>query len=181
MKLYWTPRTRSIRALWILEESGLPYSRETICSAPTATAKRRAVKGPALEDGGARLAESAALCAYVAEKATDAALAPPAGDPARERYFHWLFFQPASIERASAAGWRDFGPLMRALDAALSVGPWVLGEKFSAADVMIGTDLLLGVEWFKLIDPTPALRSYLDRCKARPAIQRALAIDAAAA
>ncbi len=175
MKLYWTPRTRSFRALWIMEESGLPYSRERI----VLDGSRRGARTPALEDGHARLPESAALCAYVAEKATCAELAPAVGDPARDRYFYWLFFQPASIERASALGWRDFGPMFRALDAALSVGPWVLGDKFSAADVMIGTDLIFSGERVPSFDPTPALKVYIERCKARPATLRALAIDEA--
>ena len=196
MRLYWAPKTRSLRALWMLEEAGLPYERERIeIQAPERSARFLAVnpmgKVPALEDGEARLAESAAICAYVAEKASDAGLAPALGDPMRGRYFHWLFFAPACIEPAfaekftgmkmptTAAGWGDFDKVFRVLDKVLSAGPWVLGERFSAADVMIGTDLMFGVERFKIVDITPAFTAYLDRCKARPALQRAQAIDEA--
>lgn len=196
MKLYWAPKTRSLRALWMLEEAGLRYELERIdIQVPERSERFLAVnpmgKVPALEDGEARLAESAAICAYVAEKASGAGLAPVFGDPLRGRYFHWLFFAPGCIEPAfaekfsgmklptSAAGWGDFDKVFRVLDKALSVGPWILGETFSAADVMIGTDLIFGVERFKLVEPTPTFLSYLDRCKARPALQRALAIDEA--
>lgn len=196
MKLYWAPKTRSLRALWMLEEAGLPYELERIdIHAPERSARFLAVnpmgKVPALEDGEARLAESAAICAYVAEKAAGAGLAPTLGDPLRGRYFHWLFFAPGCIEPAfaekftgmklasSAAGWGDFDKVFRVLDKVLATGPWILGERFSAADVMIGTDLMFGVERFGLVPTTPAFAAYLARCKARPALQRALAIDEA--
>lgn len=196
MKLYWAPKTRSLRALWMLEEAGLPYELERIdIHSPERHERFLAVnpmgKVPALEDGEARLAELAAICAYVAEKAIKAGLAPALGNPLRGRYFHWLFFAPGCIEPAfaekiaglklpsSQAGWGDFEKVFRVLDNLLAHGPWVLGENFSAADVMIGTDLLFGVEMFKLVEPTTAFTAYLDRCKARPALQRALAIDAA--
>ncbi len=198
MKLYWAPKTRSLRALWMLEEAGLPYELERVdIQSPDRSERFLAVnpmgKVPALEDGEARLAESAAICAYVAEKAGNAGLAPALGDPLRGRYFHWLFFAPGCIEPAFAekfagmklssfqAGWGDFDKVFRVLDNLLAHGPWVLGENFSAADVMIGTDLLFGVEMFKAVEPTPAFAAYLARCKARPALQRALAIDEAGA
>lgn len=196
MKLYWAPKTRSLRALWIIEETGLPYRRELVdIAAPERSARFLVVnpmgKVPALEDGDAKLAESAALCAYVAEKATAAGLAPALGDPLRGRYFHWLFFAPACIEPAftqkfakvelpeRAAGWGSHEKVFRVLNQALATGPWILGDRFSAADVMIGTDLMFGVERFGIVEPTPTFVAYLDRCKARPALQRALAIDEA--
>ena len=196
MKLYWAPKTRSLRALWVLEEAGLPYERELVDIAkPERSSRFLAVnpmgKVPALEDGAAKLAESAAICAYVAEKATGASLAPAADDPSRGRYFHWLFFAPACIEPAftqklakvelseRAAGWGSYDRVFRVLNDALATGPWILGERFSAADVMIGTDLMFGIELFGIVGATPAFSAYLDRCKARPALQRALAIDEA--
>ena len=109
----------------------------------------------------------------------------------RGRYFHWLFFEPGCIEPAfaqkfanfelptTAAGWGDFNRVFDTLETALKPGPWILGEKFSAADVMIGCDLLFGVERFKIVEPRPVFAAYLERCHARPALQRALAIDAA--
>ena len=197
MKLYWWPKTRSLRALWMLEESGIPYKRVLvdIHAGTHDTASFRAInpmtKVPALEDGAAKLAESAAICAYVAERCPQAGLAPAVGDPARARYFHWLFFAPGCIEPAFAerftgmslpaksAGWGSFERVFSVLEEALARGPWILGEKFSAADVMIGTDLLFGIERFGIVEDTPVFAAYLERCKARPAHQRAMAIDEA--
>ena len=65
-----------------------------------------------------------------------------------------------------------------ALETALKTGPWILGDKFSAADVMIGSDLLFGVERFKIVEPRPVFASYLERCQGRPAFQRAAKINA---
>ena len=195
MKLYWAPQTRSLRALWVLEEAGLAYERERIDLSSAEKPSRFLQvnpmgKVPALEDGDARLAESAAICAYVAEKAIDAGLAPSPGDPRRGRYFHWLFFAPGCIDPAFvqhfakvemspvAAGWGDFKRVFRVLEEVLASGPWVLGQTFSAADVMIGSDLIFGIQTFGIVERTPAFAAYLERCKARPALQRALAIDA---
>jgi glutathione S-transferase len=65
------------------------------------------------------------------------------------------------------------------VEAAVATGPWLLGEKFSAADVMISSDVHFGIDIFKLVPSRPALRAYVDRCLARPAFQRAEAIEAA--
>lgn len=196
MQLYWAPKTRSLRALWMLEEVGAAYERIKVdIHAPTRDPALLAAnpmgKVPALVDGAAQLAESAAICAYIAERFPEAGLAPALGDPARARYFHWLFFAPACIEPAytekfanvrlppTAAGWGDFARVVGVLERALDKGPWILGARFSAADVMIGSDLLFGVERFGIVDRAPAFDAYLQRCHARPALQKALAIDAA--
>jgi glutathione S-transferase len=197
MKLYWAPRTRSLRALWVLEESGAPYERVRLDLRAGAqkTPEFRAInpmaKVPALTDGPAAVAESGAICAYVAEAHPGAGLAPPLGDAARGRYLQWLFFSPGCIEQAflakfgnvelkpEQAGFGDSDRMLGVLEAALTPGPWLLGEQFSAADVMIGSDLHLGIDIFNLLPSRPALRAYIDRCLARPAFQRAKAIDAA--
>jgi glutathione S-transferase len=197
MRLYWSPRTRSLRALWMLEEAGVPYERVLVDiqnggqNDPAFRKVNPMGKVPAFEDGAAQLAESAAICAYIAERCPEARLAPPLGDPARGRYFHWLFFAPGCIEPAlaqkfanfemptTAAGWGDFNRVFNVLEGALADGPWILGEAFSAADVMIGCDLLFAVERFKIVDRRPVFDAYLQRCHARPALQRAIAIDEA--
>lgn len=196
MKLYWAPRTRSLRALWMLEEAGVPYERELvdIRSGAQASEKYRKInpmaKVPALTDGEAAVAESAAICAYVAERVPEAGLAPAVGDPLRGRYLQWLFFAPGCIEPAYlqkfkniemdsvAAGWGEYGRVMRVLDEAVRPGPWLLGERFSAADVMIGADLFFGIHMFKIVEPTPAIEAYVRRCTERPAFKRALALNA---
>ena len=193
IKLFWAPKTRSLRALWMLEEAGAPYELVRVDITQPRPAELIAVnpmgKVPAMTDGAAQLAESAAICAYIAEKFPQAGLAPAAGDPLRGRYFHWLFFAPACIEPAytekfanvslpaSAAGWGSFERVTGVLEKALDKGPWILGDRFSAADVMIGSDLLFGVERFGIVEKRPAFVAYLERCKARPALQRAIAID----
>jgi glutathione S-transferase len=197
MQLYWWPKTRSLRALWMLEEVGAPYERVpvNIQQGGQKDAAFLAVnpmgKIPALADGEAKLAESAAICAYLADKYPQAGLAPPIGDPRRGRYLHWLFFAPACVEPAftqkfanvslpeSSAGWGSYERVFKVLEQALDGGPWLLGESFSAADVMIGSDLWFGIELFKIVEAEPAFRAYIDRCLERPAMQRALAIDAA--
>jgi glutathione S-transferase len=199
MKLYWAPRTRSLRALWILEEAGAPYEgiRLNLSAGEQKSAAFRAInpmgKVPALTDGPVAVAESGAICAYVAESVPAAGLAPPLGDPSRGRYLQWLFFSPGCIEQAilakhanisvrpETAGFGDFDRLFDVLEGAVSPGPWLLGEQFTAADVMIGIDLHFGIDIFKLFPPRLGLRAYIDRCLARPALQRAKAIEAAGA
>jgi glutathione S-transferase len=196
MKLYWAPRTRSLRALWVLEEAGAPYERARLdlMAGEQKTPDFRAInpmgKVPALTDGPVAVAESGAICAYVAEAHPKAGLAPPLGDPARGRYLQWLFFSPGCIEPAlltktanipvdpRMASFGDFDRVFDVLEAAVAKGPWLLGERFSAADVMIGLDLHFGIDLFKLVPSRPLLRAYVDRCLARPALQRAKAIDA---
>jgi glutathione S-transferase len=197
MKLYWAPHTRSLRALWVLEEAGVSYERVRLdlSAGEQKSAEFRAInpmaKVPALTDGPLAVAESGAICAYVAEAVPQAGLAPPVGDPARGRYLRWLFFSPGCIEQAflakfgnvqlrpESAGFGDFDRVFDLLDAAVTTGPWLLGEKFSAADVIIGSDLYFGIDIFRLVPSRPALRAYVDRCLARPALQRAKAIEAA--
>ena len=152
MKLYWAPRTRSLRALWVLEEAGVPYERVKLdlMAGDQKSADYRAInpmaKVPALTDGPVAVAESGAICAYVAEVAPQAGLAPPLGDPARGRYLQWLFFSPGCIEsafltksanipvRPEMASFGDFDRVFDVLEAAVTKGPWLLGERFSAAD-----------------------------------------------
>jgi glutathione S-transferase len=81
--------------------------------------------------------------------------------------------------RPESAGFGEFDRVFDVLEEAVAPGPWLLGERFSAADVMIGADLQYGIDIFKLVYPRPALRAYVDRCLARAAFQRAKVIDAA--
>lgn len=196
MKLYWAPHSRAFRTLWLLEEAGLPYERELVPlgSARLKSAEYRAInpmmKVPALEDGPARLAESGAICAYVADLAPDGRLAPGIGDPARGAYLHWMFFDAACMEAAfvermagvaippRSAGWGSFDQVMGVLEDQLATGPWVLGERFSAADIMLGMSLWYGMHLLKLVKDRPVLEAYVARCVARPAFQRAEAIEA---
>jgi len=196
MKLYWSPRSRSFSSLWLMEETGQPYERvlTDIATGAQKTSEYLAInpmgKVPALKDGEATLAEAAAICAYVAERYPQAKLAPPPGDPRRAKFLHWLFFVPGCIEPAMvqiatkiemnsvAAGWGDAKRVFDVLDAALDKGPWMLGDSFSAADVMIGSALNFSVRLFKMVPARPSFDRFLDACAARPAFQRATALAA---
>ena len=191
MQLYWSPRSRSFTALWLMEETGKPYERvlTDISTGAQKKAEYLAInpmgKVPALKDGEATLAEAAAICAYVAERHPDAKLAPPLGDARRAKYLYWLFFSPGCIEPAMvqiatklemnpvAAGWGEAGRVFDVLDQALSKGPWILGERFSAADIAIGAALNFAVRLFKMVPSRPSFDAYVARCMARPAFQRA--------
>jgi glutathione S-transferase len=196
MKLYWAPRTRSFSTLWLMEETGQPYERVLIDltkgaqKTPEYLAINPMGKVPALKDGDATLAEAAAICAYVAERYPDAKLAPPLGDPLRAKYLYWLFFAPSCVEPAMvqvatkvemssvSAGWGDAQRVFDVLDAALTKGPWLLGETFSAADIAIGSGLNFAVRLFKMVPSRPSFDRYIDACAARPAFQRAGALAA---
>jgi glutathione S-transferase len=196
MKLYWSPRSRSFTALWLLEETGHPYERvlTDISTGAQKTPEFLAVnpmgKVPALGDGDVAIAESAAICAYVAERFPDAKLAPPLGDPRRAKYLQWLFFGPSCIEPAliqiftklevpsSTAAWGSATQVFDVLDKALEKGPWILGNDFSAADIVIGSGLNFAIRQFKMVPSRPAFDRYIDACVARPAFQRAEKIAA---
>ena len=195
MKLYWAPRTRSFTTLWMMEETGQPYERVLIDTsagaqkAPDYLAINPMGKVPALQDGDATMAEAAAICAYVADRYPDAHLAPSIGDPRRAKYLYWMFFAPSCIEPAmmqiftklevptSSAGWGDAQQVFDVLDQAVEKGPWLLGEDFSAADVVIGSGLNFAIRLFRMVPARPSFDSYLDRCAARPAFQRATEIS----
>src|SRR5437588_10040655 len=106
MQLYWWPKTRSLRALWMLEEVGCPYERVPVNITlggqkdPSFLAVNPMGKLLALADAEAKLAESAAICCYLADKFPAAGLAPPVDAPMRGRYLHGLFLAAACIEPA---------------------------------------------------------------------------------
>jgi glutathione S-transferase len=196
MKLYWAPRTRSFTALWMMEEAGQPYERVLIDMSVNAQKSSDYLainpmgKVPALKDGEATMAEAAAICAYVAERYPQAKLAPPPGDPRRAKYLYWLFFAPTCIEPAIMqlytkmqvptvmAGWGEATQVFDVLDAAVEKGPWILGEEFSAADVVICSGLNFAIKIFKMVPTRPSFDRYIERCSARPAFQRAGTIAA---
>ncbi len=195
IKLYWWPRTRAVRAAWMLEELGQPYQRIPINirddSAKT-DARFLAVspmgKVPAVEDGPTRLCDSGAICAYLADQYPQAGLAPAIGHPDRGAYLQWLMFTNSVIEPAmgekmgglaanpAAYGWGGFDRMLTMLRAGLAAGQWILGQRFSAADVLLGTSCHF-LRQFKMTGDEPVLWDYADRCTSRPAFQRAMALE----
>jgi glutathione S-transferase len=198
MKLYWCANTRAFRISWLLEETALPFQRVKIDirdaasrNDPTFRAVSPLGKVPALEDGVVRLTDSGAICLYVADQYPSTALAPPIGHPDRGAYLQWVLYtnsaiEPAMIERFQklqpnpvAHGYGTFDLVIQTLVGALDGrGPWILGERFTAADVLLGTSVQYLLQ-FGLVSEQPVLSAYLERCRQRPAYQRALALEKA--
>jgi glutathione S-transferase len=196
VKLFWCPKTRAARALWMLEESGASFERVLIDIRDPAKPRDPEFalaspmgKVPALADGEARFSDSAAICLYVADKYPKARLAPAIDDPRRGAYLYWMLYAPGVIEPAMmekflgmkvdprSSGWGNFDKMIETLEKGLDKGPWILGDAFSAADVMLGSSVYF-MQQFKLLPESKTLSAYVDRCLARPAYARALAADA---
>ena len=195
MKLYWSPQTRSTRALWMLEEAGVDYARELVdIQNPDRrnTAEFLAAspmgKVPALVDGEVRMSESAAICLYVADRYAPGTLAPAIDDALRGKFLYWLMYTPAVIEPAMSekfngvetnryrSGWGDFELMLETLERGIAGNSWILGETFTAADVMLGSSVVF-MRMFDMLPDSAVLGAYADRCLARPAYQRAIELN----
>lgn len=198
IKLFWAPRTRAARAAWMLEETGVAYQRVPVDLTADAAERDAAFRAasplckvPALEDGAVRLADSAAICIYLADRYRPGVLAPALAAAERGAFLFWMVYSPGVIEPAMwervngaepnrhSAGWGDFDLMIGALEAALRRGPWLLGERFTAADVMVGSSVHF-MSMFELLPDSPVLSGYMERCLARPAWQRAMRGEAEA-
>jgi glutathione S-transferase len=188
---YHNPMSRGRIAHWMLEEAGAPYELKVVNfeKMEHKSADYLAVnpmgKIPAIVHRGTVITECAAICAYLADAFPGADLAPAADDPKRGTYLRWLFFgagclEPAIIDhlfsrpapsRPAAMGYGNFPDTMNALELALTPGPFILGERFSAADVYVGSAIGWGL-MMKALEPRPAFTQYLERVNARPAFQR---------
>jgi glutathione S-transferase len=196
MLFHATPSRSSI-ALWMLEEIGEPYDVKLLDLAkgdqqkPDYLAVNPMGKVPALKHGDAVVTESAAICTYLADAFPRAGLTVPVGDPRRGVYLKWLFFGPGVLEpavtdrafprkedpRRGTLGYGDFDTVMNVLSKAVTAGPFLMGEQFTAADVVIGANLRWGMI-FKLIPERKELSDYVARFQDRPAAKRAEAKDA---
>jgi glutathione S-transferase len=197
LTLYHATPSRSSIALWMLEETGEPYDIRLLDLAkgeqqkPEYLAVNPMGKVPALRHGEAVVTESAAICTYLADAFPRAGLNVPIGDPRRGAYLKWLFFGPGVLEpavtdrafprkeepRRGTLGYGDFDTVMNVLSEAVTPGPFLMGEQFTAADVVIGANLRWGMI-FKLIPERKELADYVARFKERPAVKRAEAKDA---
>ncbi len=196
LTLYHATRSRSAIALWMLEEVGVTYDIKLMKLSegdnlkPDYLAINPMGKVPALKHGDAVVTEVAAICAYLADAFPANKLSVPVGTPRRGVYLKWLFFGPSVIEpamtdrafprkespRASAVGWRDFDTVLDIVAKALTPRPYLMGEQFTAADVVIGSGLRYGMI-FKLIPERKEFTDYVARIVARPAAKRAEAKD----
>jgi glutathione S-transferase len=194
--LYTNPMSRGRIARWMLEEVGQPYRTEVLDYATTMKAMPYLAinpmgKVPALRHGDAVVTETAAICAYLADAFPQAALAPPPGDRLRAPYYRWLFFSAGPVEAAVSnkaigvvvppdrermMGYGSFDLVMNALEQAVSQSDYLIGGKFTAADVYVGSQLGFGL-MFGTMEKRPAFEAYWQRVSARPAYARAKSLD----
>ena len=191
LTLYHAAPSRSSIVHWMLEEVGQPYDVHLLDMkrgdnrTPDYLAINPMGKVPALRHGDAVITESAAICAYLADEFPGAGLNVPIGDPLRGAYLKWLFFGPSCIEPAimdrafprkdaaprGALGYGDFETVLDVVAKAVEPGPYILGNKFTAADVVIGSTLRWGM-LFKMLPERPEFLAYAARLAERPALQR---------
>jgi glutathione S-transferase len=196
LTLYHASPSRSSIVLWMLEELGQPYDVKLIKLSegdnlkPDFLAVNPMGKVPALDHKGTVITESAAICTYLADEFPQAKLNVPVGTPRRGLYLKWLFFgpgcfEPAVIDRAAPRkeearrgmlGYGTFETTMDTVAKAIAQGPWLMGDQFTAADVIIGANIRWGT-MFKLVPERLEFSAYAGRIAARPAAQRAEAKD----
>lgn len=145
-------------------------------------------KVPALAVGDASMADSAAICIYLADRFALGRLAPALDDPARAKYLYWMTFVPGVIEPAMAEkmgghepnptsfGWGSYPIMIQTLEAALEEGPWLLGDWFTAADVIVGSSVVF-LQMFGMLPASPVFEDYAKRCLEREPYQKALAME----
>lgn len=192
---YHSPNSRSAGVLVLLEELNADY--ETYVLNLKAGEQRKADylainpmgKVPAIKHGEALVTEQVAIYQYLAELYPEAGLAPQIGSPLRGPFLRWLAFYGSSFEPAlvdksqkreptppSTCPYGDFDTMFKTLTDQLAKGPYILGEQFSAADVL-WANALRWTTMFKLVPMTPVIQAYLDRVTSRPAAARAAAKD----
>jgi glutathione S-transferase len=197
---YTNPMSRGRIVRWVLEEIGRPYHTElleygTTMKAPAYLAINPMGKVPALRHGDTVVTEGAAICAYLADAFPEAGLAPPPGDRLRGPYYRWLFFAAGPLEAAATnkafgfelpaerkamAGYGSLDDVLSVLDAAVAEREYLVGDRFTAADVYVGSHLGWGMQ-FGTIEQRPSFERYFARLNTRPAAVRARELDDALA
>jgi glutathione S-transferase len=185
------PMSRGLIAHWMLEEVGVPYEVRPIDFEKNDNRKPEYLslnpmgKVPAIIHRDVVITEAAAICTYLADAFPKAGLAPATDDPARGTWLRWLYFgagciEPALVDhmfsrppvsRPRALGYGSYKETLDALETALKPGPHILGERFSAADVYIGSQIGWGT-MTKSLEPRPLFMEYFEHVSARPAYQR---------
>jgi len=195
IRFYWCPQTRASRTLWLLNELGVPFERVLVNlrdpesrANPEFRATSPMGKVPAISDGAIKVADSAAIALYLADRYPEAGLAPAIDHPDRGAYLYWSTFTPGVIEPAmmerfngwevnpGSSGWGNFDRMIETLEKGLEAGPWILGERFSAADTLLGSSVWF-MQAFGILPDSPVLTAYAERCTARPAYAQALAAN----
>lgn len=191
---YTNPMSRGQIARWAIEETGAAY--DTVLLDYTSTMKQEPFlsvnpmgKVPAIVHDGRVVTECAAICAYLAEAFPDAGLAPTASE--RADYYRWLFFAAGPVEQAVTnramgftpsdeqsrmAGYGNYDLAVDVLEKAVAASPYIAGDRFTAADVYVGSQVIWGVQ-FGTVPKRAAFEDYIARLSSRPAYIRAKAID----
>jgi glutathione S-transferase len=190
---YTNPQSRGRIVRWMLEEIGQAYETEVIPYDEMKSERYLAIhplgKVPAIKHRGHVLTECAAICAYLADVFPEAGLGPR--DEEKADYYRWLFFAAGPLEAAvsnQAMGWQvpperermfgygNFDRAIAAMDELLSRHDYVCGDRFTAADVYVGSQIMFPLQ-FKMLPEKDSFLRYRDRLSARPAYQRANEID----
>lgn len=196
LTFYTNPNSRGRIIRWLLEELGLSYKLElmqfggNIKSAEFLKLNPMG-KVPAIKHGDVVVTEGAAICAYLADQFADKALAPAPDSPERGAYYRWLFFAAGPLEMATTAkayNWRLdsdnatsvgcglYNDTLNTLESALTQGPYLCGEQFTAADIYVGSHIGWGM-LFGTLEKRPAFTEYVQRLQAREASIRATQLD----
>lgn len=193
-RLYYMPRTRSSRVLWLLEEIGAPYDLTEISGAQRRSdehlLRHPLGRVPALELGdGATMFESAAICLHLADLNPGAGLIGPVGSTGRALVYQWVLFAVSELEGPLFRWIRDlregvidspahnrFADAAAAMQSVLAEHDWLVDDRFSVADVMCAS-VLQGANARGLLEPWPAVEAYVQRGETRPAFARAGAIS----
>jgi glutathione S-transferase len=192
---YTNPMSRGRIVRWMLEEVGRPYRTELLdygaMKGPDYLAINPMGKVPALRHGETVVTEGAAICCYLADAFPDVGLAPLSGDRLRGPYYRWLFFAAGPLEAAATnkafgfevppdrkamAGYGSLADVISTLEAALSGRAYLVGDRFSAADVYVGSHIGWGMSFGRL-EKRPVFERYFARIIRRPAAIRAREID----
>lgn len=193
---YTNPQSRGRIAHWMLEEVDRRYETVWLDFGPSMKSGEYLSvnpmgKVPALKHGSATVTETAAICAYLADRFPEKNLMPPLNHPSCGNYFRWLFFAAGPLEMAVTAksfGWQvpegknglagfgSYNDTLNVLEKALAPGPYICGEQFTAADVYVGSQLGWGM-MFGTIEKRPSFEAYIGRLQQRPAAQQATRIN----
>jgi glutathione S-transferase len=192
LTLVHAPRSRSTRFLWLLEELGAPYEvmrvdvrRANGSGARDSRNPHPHGQVPALLDDDVLVTESAAIALYLTDKLPDAGLGPMVSDPLRGPYLTWLAYYAGVLEPTITNHWKGrtatdegdkaaYEALDERLRSTLERTPWLLGDRFSAADILFVSLLQFARQ---ALPPHAVYDDWLARANARPALARALAKD----
>jgi glutathione S-transferase len=194
LTFYTNPMSRGRIVRWMLEEVGAPYETVVLDYASSMKAADYLAinpmgKVPAIVHDGQVVTEGAAICAYLAEAFPEAGLAPTAAE--RAPYYRWLFYAAGPVEAAVTnkslgvvptedqqrmVGYGSFDTMLDTLEAAVSAHPFIAGDRFTAADVYVGSQVMWG-QMFGSMPKRDAFVDYGARLAEREAYKRAAAID----